>query len=178
MKVGLFFGSFDPPHIGHINLVTSALNADLVDHIIVVPAYQNSWKSYSTPYSIRFEMCKYAFNLPKVSVSDIELELSDNNLSVPTYKVLQAFTEKWKNIDDREFCIITTIETLFDIPKWNNGQYILDNYQIFVNEQDFEAPYIEIHSSDVRDLIRNRKIVFPFITSQVMQVINKHNLYL
>ena len=61
MKVGLFFGSFDPPHAGHIDLVTSALNAKVVDWIMVIPAWQNVWKSNSSKYELRLVMCQRAF---------------------------------------------------------------------------------------------------------------------
>lgn len=44
MRVGLFFGSFDPPHIGHVNVVMGAINSNQVDRVLVIPAYQNLWK--------------------------------------------------------------------------------------------------------------------------------------
>ena len=40
-RVGLFFGSFDPPHIGHVNVVAGVINSGLVDQVLVIPAYQN-----------------------------------------------------------------------------------------------------------------------------------------
>lgn len=40
-RVGLFFGSFDPPHIGHANVVMGVVNSKLVDKVLVIPAYQN-----------------------------------------------------------------------------------------------------------------------------------------
>ena len=43
-RVGLFFGSFDPPHIGHVNVVAGVINSGLVDQVLVIPAYQNIWK--------------------------------------------------------------------------------------------------------------------------------------
>ena len=44
MRVGLFFGSFDPPHIGHVNVVMGAINSSQVGRVLVIPAYQNLWK--------------------------------------------------------------------------------------------------------------------------------------
>ena len=73
MRVGLFFGSFDPPHIGHVNVVAGVINSGLVDQVLVILAYQNVWKGRSTRFPYRYAMCCMAFdNLPNVFVSDIE----------------------------------------------------------------------------------------------------------
>lgn len=48
--IGIFFGSFDPPHIGHVNIVTAALNSSIVDKVIVVPAYKSVWKNTETKW--------------------------------------------------------------------------------------------------------------------------------
>lgn len=56
MRVGLFFGSFDPPHIGHVNVVMGAINSNQVDRVLVIPAYQNLWKENSSKFSYRYAM--------------------------------------------------------------------------------------------------------------------------
>lgn len=56
-RVGLFFGSFDPPHIGHVNVVAGVINSGLVDQVLVIPAYQNVWKGRSTRFPYRYAMC-------------------------------------------------------------------------------------------------------------------------
>lgn len=67
--VGIFFGSFDPPHIGHVNVVTAALNSGKVDKVIVVPAYKSVWKNTETKWEYRLAMAKETFdNIPGVVV--------------------------------------------------------------------------------------------------------------
>ena len=61
-RVGLFFGSFDPPHIGHANVVMGVVNSKLVDKVLVIPAYQNVWKSNSSEFSYRLAMCRMTFS--------------------------------------------------------------------------------------------------------------------
>lgn len=56
MRVGLFFGSFDPPHIGHVNVVMGAINSSQVGRVLVIPAYQNLWKESSSKFSYRYAM--------------------------------------------------------------------------------------------------------------------------
>lgn len=65
MRVGLFFGSFDPPHIGHVNVVMGAINSNQVDRVLVIPAYQNLWKENSSKFSYRYAMsCMQFDSLP------------------------------------------------------------------------------------------------------------------
>lgn len=47
MRVGLFLGSFDPIHIGHISIITTVLNANLVDKVIIIPAWHNPFKEHN-----------------------------------------------------------------------------------------------------------------------------------
>ena len=69
MRVGLFFGSFDPPHIGHVNVVMGAINSSQVGRVLVIPAYQNLWKESSSKFSYRYAMsCMQFDTLPFVHV--------------------------------------------------------------------------------------------------------------
>lgn len=88
--VGVFFGSFDPPHIGHVNIVTAALNSGIVDKVIVVPAYKSVWKNTETKWEYRLTMAKETFdNIPGVVVDGIEYRIA-NGEPLPTYKTIVA----------------------------------------------------------------------------------------
>lgn len=91
-RVGLFFGSFDPPHIGHANVVMGVVNSKLVDKVLVIPAYQNVWKSNSSEFSYRLAMCKMTFSplAPEVYVNAVEKSMYVPSYSkgIPTYDVL------------------------------------------------------------------------------------------
>lgn len=93
MRVGLFFGSFDPPHIGHVNVVMGAINSNQVDRVLVIPAYQNLWKENSSKFSYRYAMsCMQFDTLPFVHVSDVEKDLAGPAYprGIPTYVVLEG----------------------------------------------------------------------------------------
>lgn len=91
--VGVFFGSFDPPHIGHVNIVTAALNSGVVDKVIVVPAYKSVWKNTETRWEYRLTMAKETFdNIPGVVVDGIEYRIA-NGEPLPTYKTIEALKE-------------------------------------------------------------------------------------
>lgn len=184
---GFFFGSFDPPHIGHVNVVTTALNSGLVDEVKVIPAFKSVWKNTETPFSLRLAMCQAAFsNLIKVSVLDIEEGLSKGN-PLPTYKVIDYL----KSTEENPFKIIVTTETYSEIPLWQNGEDILkwndfiivDSSHFFKENLDIRenniifAPDITICSTNLREKIQNGKIVKPFIDDKTLSIINKFNLY-
>ena len=119
MRVGLFFGSFDPPHIGHVNVVMGAINSNQVDRVLVIPAYQNLWKENSSKFSYRYAMsCMQFDTLPFVHVSDVEKDLAGPAYprGIPTYVVLEELKSR---MPEDELVIITTPETYKDIPEWH-----------------------------------------------------------
>ena len=74
---GFFFGSFDPPHIGNVNVVTAALNSGQVDEIEVVPAFKSVWKNTETPWDYRLMMCQLTFDkIPNVKANSMEYFLA------------------------------------------------------------------------------------------------------
>lgn len=184
---GFFFGSFDPPHIGHLNVVTTALNSGIVDKVTVVLAYKSVWKNTETFWDYRLMMCRAFFDeVPNVETSSIEYFLA-NRQPLPTYKVIDFIKEQEKE----DFYIITTNETYREIPLWQEGERILkENKFLVVCSNHFSdlpnldesckivyAPNITICSTNIREKIKNGKLVQPFITEGVLKFINRLNLY-
>lgn len=140
--VGIFFGSFDPPHIGHVNVVTAALNSGKVDKVIVVPAYKSVWKNTETKWEYRLAMAKETFdNIPGVVVDGIEYRIS-NGEPLPTYKTIEALKEIYG-----EFTIVTSAETYKEIPRWQHGEEI----QEWLDKQT--EPYRYIILDDDSDML-------------------------
>lgn len=184
--IGVFFGSFDPPHIGHVNIVTAALNSGVVDKVIVVPAYKSVWKNTETKWEYRLTMAKETFdNIPGVVVDGIEYRIA-NGEPLPTYKTIEALKEIYG-----EFIIITSAETYKEIPRWQHGEEILKDNKFLVvdvahfNSEDVPhdevkviyAPDITICSTAIRKWIDNDKIILPFVTDEVNSIIRKLGLY-
>lgn len=91
MRVGLFFGSFDPPHIGHVNVVMGAINSSQVGRVLVIPAYQNLWKESSSKFSYRYAMTN-------VSSEDIAFIRSKSKWDSGTAEnILRRHTMKYLN---------------------------------------------------------------------------------
>lgn len=187
---GFFFGSFDPPHVGHINVVTTALNSGIVDKVEVIPAFKSVWKNTETRWEYRLMTCKSSFNsIPGVSVNPVEYILANEN-PLPTYKVIDYLKETEKD----NFVIIMTPETFDELPRWIEGDRILEeNEFIIVNSRHFGdnrdelfdpkgntvifSPDIQICSTRIREKIKNGKLVEPFVTEEVSTLIRMLKLY-
>lgn len=190
MRVGLFFGSFDPPHIGHVNVVTGVINSGLVNQVLIIPAYQNVWKEHSTRFSYRYAMCCMAFdNLPNVSVSDIEkaMFVPSYHKGIPSYDVL---TELSSRMTDKELVIITTPETYSEILNWHKGSEILNGYKFIMvingaetpddlpeNVSLVYVPQIRICSTCIRNRVKAGMCIQPFIKDNVEALIKQYHLY-
>lgn len=177
-KIGLFFGSFDPPHIGHVDLVTSALNAKLVDRVMVIPAWQNVWKKQSTDFWIRLRMCEHAFKHTAI-VSPVESIIAKQSKEVHTYDVVKHLKDKVKSYANvTELVMLTSSETWKDIPKWKNGELILKELPIIVEGIDFHSHKFPIYSTAIRLLIEQGKHPQPFIQNTVYEEIKLNKLYI
>jgi len=166
MNVGIFLGTFNPPHIGHVSLVYEALDTKMVDKVIVVPAFRNPWKSrgldtdndwsLDREFYFRHDMCKAMFadliNGGKVIVSDIEYDIwrqdhkydedcvysceTLGRISTQWRQVLDIKDEDGKNREKPKFILVTTSETLLTMDKWMNGNYIMATYPIMAMSTD------------------------------------------
>jgi len=113
MKIALFGGSFDPVHLGHIEIVKKALKELDIDKLIVIPNYLNPLKSsFSAPANLRFKWLKEVFReFKNVEISNYEIKKNRAVFSIetinhfkPTYFIIGSDNlntlHKWKNIDE------------------------------------------------------------------------------
>lgn len=186
MKIGFLLGSFDPIHIGHVQMVNSALNSGF-DKVIVVPTVQNPWKeSKATDFDYRCQMIENAIApfRDKCLLSKEELLVDGISYS---YKVLSLLREKYK---ENELFIIAGSDCVNDIPKWKNYNSDIEPYFSIAGlkrnktdeipdyaipiEQDIVIP---ISSTDIRRMIKENKIIYPYINVENEKMIKDLNLY-
>lgn len=194
-RLGFFLGSFDPPHIGHLQVAIECLNNNLVDKVIYVPAKQNPFKKSSIDIENRIDMLNLfinEYNLQKrIEVSSIEKDLNANeNGSVYSYITLNTLFNKLYK--DYNCYWILTIETFEEYDHWKNKElleqynkiigypcsfyykHITENHNIKGSFKIYDTP----HSSDLRKLIKEKKSVYPFICKSVFNYIKQNNLYI
>ncbi len=190
MKVGLYFGTFNPIHIGHLIIANHmAENSDL-EQIWMVVTPHNPLKKKSTLLEDhhRLQMVFLATeDFPKLHPSDIEFKLQQPNYTVNTLAHLQ------EKFPQHEFALIMGEDNLNSLQKWKNYEVILQNHDIYVyprlnsGELDeqfsnhprihyIDAPVIELSSTFIRESIKNNKNVEPMLPNKVWQYID-HNLF-
>lgn len=190
-KVGLYFGTFNPIHIGHLIIANHiAENSDL-DEVWLVVTPHNPHKNKKTLLNDnhRYQMVEIATeNYPKLQASKIEFGLPQPNYTVNT---LVHLTEKYPNID---FNLIMGEDNMQSFHKWKNHEVILNNHEIYVypriyknkkqsnfeNHKKFhklEAPIIEISSTFIRNSIKNKKNIIPLLPKNVWQYLDEMNFY-
>lgn len=189
-KIGLYFGSFNPIHNGHLILAQQILENSDLDLIWFVVSPQNPFKERSNLLDNRaryFLVQKAIENNDGFRACDIEFSLPTPSYTINTLTYLQ---EKYP---DKEFTIIIGEDNLKYFHKWKNYQAILDYYRIFVyprpnceenellerkNVIMIHAPMIEISSSFIRENIRNNKSIRYLLPDSVREEIEKNCYYL
>jgi nicotinate-nucleotide adenylyltransferase len=170
MKTGLFFGSYNPIHTGHLIIANYMANHTALDEIWLVVSPHNPLKDKSglTNMYDRLEMAKLATeNAEHIRVSDIEFALPQPSYTIDTLTYLH---EKYP---EKEFVLIMGADNLVSFKKWKNYEVITKNYQIYIYKrpgfeitdthnatvQILDAPLLEISSTHIRELIKERKSI-------------------
>ncbi|QQT27591.1 MULTISPECIES: nicotinate (nicotinamide) nucleotide adenylyltransferase [Sphingobacterium] len=188
-KVGLFFGSFNPVHVGHLIIANYMANHTALDEVWFVVSPQNPFKkkaSLADPYD-RLEMVNLAIeDTENLRCSNIEF-----NLPVPSYTIdtLVHLSEKYP---DKQFHLIMGQDNLESLQKWKNIDIILRDYHIYVyprpgyNSGDFkdhpsititDTPLMELSSTFIRKAIQEGKDIKFFTPDKVIEFIDKKGLY-
>jgi nicotinate-nucleotide adenylyltransferase len=191
MKIGLYFGTFNPIHVGHLIIANHmAENADLEQvWLVVTPHNPHKKKDTLLDDYHRLQMVHLATeDYPKLKPSDIEFKLSQPNYTVNTLVHLE---EKYP---DHEFSLIMGEDNLKSLHKWKNFEVLLQNHDIYVYprlsaEQEnldlknhpkvhlIDAPIVEISSTFIRKSIKDGKNIQPLLSDKVWEYIDHNNFY-
>ena len=191
MKIGLYFGTFNPVHIGHLIIANHMVENSDLDEVwmVITPHSPFKKKSSLLDNHHRLEMVYRATeNYEKIKPSDVEFKLPQPNYTVVT---LAHISDTYP---DKEFCLIMGEDNLKSFHKWKNHETILENHHIYVyprlSESTLEdqikkhpkihkvdAPVIQISSTMIRNGIKDKKNVLPLLSSKVWQYIDEMNFY-
>jgi len=190
MKVALFFGSFNPIHIGH--LVIASYIAEHTDHdqVWFVVSPQNPLKNKKQLLSEydRLDLVHAAIEGDeRLRASDIEFNMPRPSYTIHTLLYLQ------EKHPDHEFSLIMGSDTVNTLPKWKNYEEIIKNYGIIayprpeveiMNElkkqiklTEVKAPLMQISSTYIRRNIKNKKSVKYLLPERVIELIDKWGYY-
>ena len=194
MKVCLFGGTFDPPHLGHLIIAQTIFEAENFDQIVFVPAYQPPHKNGMkiSPVDQRLEMLNIAIKEnPNFIMSDLEIERKGLSYSVDTIMEYK----KQNNLNSNELFYLMGSDSLRQFKKWKDPKMIIDESRVIVairpgfrpsdipnwilaKIQFASIPRIEISSTTIRERWVNDKTIRYMVTESVWQYINKNKLYL
>lgn len=189
MKTGLFFGSYNPIHTGHLIIANYMANHTELDEVWLVVSPHNPLKDKSGLGNMydRLEMARLATeNTENIKVSDIEFALPQPSYTIDTLTYLH---EKYP---EKEFVLIMGADNLVSLKKWKNYEVLLKNYQIYVyprpgaDVKEWEnhssitftnTPLMEISSTFIRKAIKENKSVQFFLPDSVINFIDGKGMY-
>ncbi|MEO5647366.1 MAG: nicotinate (nicotinamide) nucleotide adenylyltransferase [Chitinophagaceae bacterium] len=188
MTVGLYFGSFNPVHIGHLAIASHIVNYTAMNQVWFVVSPQNplkTSKSLLNEYH-RLNLIQLAIEgESKLRASNIEFSLPRPSFTIDT---LTYLNEKYPSY---QFSIIMGSDSLQNIGKWKNFELILSNYPILVYKRPgfnieevqhanitvLEAPLFDISSTRVRDMIMQGNSIRYLVPDVVKDEIERNHYY-
>lgn len=188
-RTALFFGSFNPIHVGHLIIANTIVQHEDIDELWLVVSPHNPLKERGTLLADhhRLQMVQRAIDDNyRLRVCDIEMHLPQPSYTVVT---LTALGEKYP---DREFCLVMGSDNLLTLPRWRNYQHILDYYRIFVYPRPgsenaplanhpsvtmVDVPMMDISSSYIRQSIAEGKDVRYLLTDPVYKYLTEMHFY-
>ena len=196
MRIGLFGGTFDPIHIGHMIIMENVINFMNLDKIYILPNSNPPHKleNKKTKINLRLKMIEKSIkNNPKLSINDYDFK--DNKIHY-TYKTINYFKKTYPN---DEFFFIMGEDSFMGIEKWKKYQEILDeNLIIFKRESGKNSSLLskineikkynrniylidnlslDISSTLIRNLVKNNKSIRYLVDDDVIKIIEEENLY-
>ena len=189
-KIGLFFGTFDPIHNGHLRIAKYITEEKLADKVWLVVTPENPIKvgSKISSFNHRFNMAKIATeNHDNIIPSDLEVNLKKPNYTIDT---LEYISNKLKDI---EFSLIIGEDNYKIFDTWKDYKKIINKYKIFIyprkgtlnenlhiineNTMYIGGPRIDLSSTNIRKIVSKKSDPKDLISSKVMEYINSNKLY-
>ena len=191
MKIGLFFGTYNPIHVGHLIIANHLAEHSDLDQIwlVVTPQSPHKTKQSLLDDHQRLELVFRATkDFPKLAPSAIEFNLPQPNYTVHTLAYLE------EKHPEHQFALIMGEDNLRSLPKWKNADVVMGNYPIYVYPRKLKtasdsvsyssetvthihAPIMEISSTFIRQQIKDGKNIKPLLPLAVWDYIDEMNFY-
>ena len=188
MKIGLYFGSFNPVHQGHLIVANYVLNETDIEKVWMVVSPQNPLKKENTlldAYHRLHLVSLAAEHDSRIKASDIEFSLPKPSYTIDTLLYLK---EKYPQ---NEFSIIMGADSFQNLPRWKNYQTLIKEYEIFVYPRlgykaeellgakatFIDAPILQLSSTYIRDCIAQGKSIRYMLPDVVIEEIERGGDY-
>jgi nicotinate-nucleotide adenylyltransferase len=187
MKVGLYFGSFNPIHHGHLIIASHMMNNTDLRQVWFVVSPQNPLKPSAgllNEYQRLYLLQLAIEGEPTLKVSDIEFRLPRPSYTIDTLTYLQ---EKYP---ETEFTVIMGSDSYQNIERWKNYQQLLSTYSILIYERPgypvhttrpnvslLKAPLLEISATHIRETIKQGRSIRYLVPDKVREEIDRNRYY-
>lgn len=188
MKIGLFFGSFNPIHIGHLIIANHILNETDLEKIWLIVSPQNPLKNNKSLLNEfdRLHLARLSTEADnRIKVSDIEFTLPRPSYTIETLIYLE---EKFPN---HQFSIIMGSDSFKNLKSWKNYEKILKSYKIYIYKREgfeidntviakikiVDAPILQISATHIRKLIKEGKSIRYLVPENVREEIETRKFY-
>lgn len=188
MRIGLYFGSFNPVHTGHLIIANHILNETSIEKVWLVVSPQNPFKTENSLLNEyhRLHLVKLAIGDDnRIKASDIEFSLPKPSYTVATLTYLK---EKYP---EHNFCLIMGSDSFQNFHKWKNAKVIAREYEIFIYRRPgfepvcpleakvtvLDAPLLQLSATQIRQNIREGKSIRYMVPESVREEIEKGGYY-
>lgn len=187
MKIGLYFGSFNPIHNGHLIIASHIADNTNIDKVWFVVSPQNPLKESSSLLNeyARLHLVRLAIeNDNRFKISDVEFKLPRPSYTIDT---LTHLSEKYPQ---HQFSVILGSDSYNNISKWKNYEALVKHYELLVyNRPDFtvsenkfdatiiNAPLLDISSTLIRNNIKQKKSVRYLVPDAIFEELSANNYY-
>lgn len=188
MKIGLYFGSFNPVHTGHLIIASHVVNQTDIQQVWLVVSPQNPFKTSAgllNEYD-RLHLVNLAIDdETRIKASDVEFKLPRPSYTIDTLTYLR---EKYPQ---HEFSIIMGSDGFQNLPKWKNADLLMKEYPFIIYKrpgfditdtwnasvQILDAPMLDISATLIRNNIREGKSIRYLVPDKVREEIERNNYY-
>jgi nicotinate-nucleotide adenylyltransferase len=201
-RIGLYFGSFNPIHIGHLIIAQHFLNNTDLEQVWFVVTPHNPFKPSQTLLNEYHRLHLVHLGIgenPRLKASDVEFHLPKPSYTSATLVYLEEKFPKYT------FSLLLGSDSYQNLPRWHNADYILNHYAIYVYERPgysiekdsglegklgqernpgpegnmtlLKAPLLDISASHIRNLLREKKPITYLVPREVEQECEKNNYY-
>ncbi len=200
MKIGIYGGTFSPPHNGHVNAARMFAAAESLDKLLIIPTFipPHKTETSAVPAEERLEMCRLAFTDDNFDVSDIEVRRKGKSY---TFDTLTELKEMYRSDD---FYLLCGTDMLLSFEKWYRFAAILSMCTVVCMRREenaetgvklaekivelkeqcaadvrlIDAPPLEVSSTEIREKLSRGENVNDLLPTDVYRYIKEKGLYL
>ncbi len=203
MKIGIFGGTFNPPHKGHARMIEKMAKELELDKVLIIPNKKPTHKRCDdlADNIDRLNMCKIAFKNPIYEISTMEMDRESDSYTIYTVEELEKkyvgaefyliigsdmflmFHKWYKHKELLEKCTICVASRDNDDTIKELRSYAFSNLGIYIKELDAKNIHIskmdafEVSSSEIREKISERKSVYGLVEPEIIEYMESHKLY-